>query len=87
MRKSLSTFNLELHQVEQDKLFRQETEALVLATGYTYQKPEFIEGIANQIEWDDKDRYAVHRNYSIDKKGKDIFVQNAELHTHGFVNS
>lgn len=82
---SQSTFNLELHQVEQDKLFRQQTEALVLATGYTYQKPEFIEGIANQIEWDDKDRYAVHRNYSIDKKGKDIFVQNAELHTHGFV--
>ncbi|WP_206604254.1 lysine N(6)-hydroxylase/L-ornithine N(5)-oxygenase family protein [Aquimarina sediminis] len=78
-------FSLKLHQIEQDKLYRHQTEALVLATGYAYQKPEFIEGIADRILWDDKERYAVHRNYSIDTKGEDIFVQNAELHTHGFV--
>lgn len=79
------TFDLELHQIEQDKRYRHQTEALILATGYTYQKPEFIEGIADRIKWDDKNRYDVHRNYSIDKLGKDIYVQNVELHTHGFV--
>ncbi|WP_200825071.1 lysine N(6)-hydroxylase/L-ornithine N(5)-oxygenase family protein [Aquimarina sp. AU119] len=78
-------FNLELHQTEQDKMYRHQTEALVLATGYTYKMPEFIDGIADRIQWDDQSRYAVHRNYSIDKQAKDIFVQNAELHTHGFV--
>ena len=78
-------FALELHQIEQDKRYRHQTEALVLATGYAYHKPDFIEGITDQILWDDKDRYAVHRNYSIDKRAQDIFVQNAELHTHGFV--
>jgi lysine N6-hydroxylase len=78
-------FDLELHQIEQDKQYRHQTGALILATGYTYQKPEFVEGIADHIRWDDKNRYAVHRNYSIDKKGKDIYIQNAELHTHGFV--
>ncbi|WP_062052638.1 lysine N(6)-hydroxylase/L-ornithine N(5)-oxygenase family protein [Aquimarina longa] len=78
-------FTMELHQVEQNKRYRHQAEALVLATGYAYHIPEFIEGITDQIQWDDQNRYAVHRNYSIDKEGKDIFVQNAELHTHGFV--
>lgn len=76
---------LELHQVEQDKYFKHETEGLVLATGYGYQLPEFIEGISNRILWDDQSRFDVQRNYSIDKNNNEIFVQNAELHTHGFV--
>jgi lysine N6-hydroxylase len=80
------TFDLELHQIEQDKRYRHQTEALILATGYTYQKPEFIEGIEDRIKWDDKNRYDVHRNYSIDKQGKDIYVQNVELHTHGLLS-
>lgn len=76
---------LELHQVEQDKYFKHETEGLVLATGYGYNLPEFIEGVSNRILWDDQSRFDVQRNYSIDKNNKEIFVQNAELHTHGFV--
>ncbi len=82
---ALGKFYLELYQCEQDKYYRNQTEGLVLATGYTYQQPNFIEGIKTQIRWDEKGRYEVHRNYAIDLKGTDIFVQNAELHTHGFV--
>lgn len=78
-------FELELHQVEEDQKFRHSTEALVLATGYGYQIPKFIEGISNRIQWDNKGRYATNRNYSIDNNANEIFVQNAELHTHGFV--
>lgn len=76
---------LELHQVEQDKYFEHETDGLVLATGYEYQLPDFIEGISNRILWDYQDRFDVQRNYSIDKNHNEIFVQNVELHTHGFV--
>ncbi|MDE1205613.1 lysine N(6)-hydroxylase/L-ornithine N(5)-oxygenase family protein [Tenacibaculum larymnensis] len=76
---------LELHQVEQDKYFVHETDGLVLATGYEYQLPDFIEGISNRILWDYQDRFDVQRNYSIDKNHNEIFVQNVELHTHGFV--
>ncbi|WP_431165204.1 lysine N(6)-hydroxylase/L-ornithine N(5)-oxygenase family protein [Tenacibaculum halocynthiae] len=76
---------LELHQVEQDKYFKINTEGLVLSTGYYYKLPEFIEGISNRLEWDNKGRYDVHRNYSIDKNNNEIFVQNVELYTHGFV--
>ena len=79
------SFELELHQVEEDQKYRHNTEALVLATGYGYQIPKFIEGISKRIQWDDKGRYATNRNYSIDNNANEIFVQNAELHTHGFV--
>lgn len=79
------SLELTLHHLEQDEMFQITTESLVLATGYHYQAPKFIEGIKDRIVWDSKNRYAVHRNYAIDRAGKEIFVQNAELHTHGFV--
>ncbi|MFC7772612.1 lysine N(6)-hydroxylase/L-ornithine N(5)-oxygenase family protein [Flavobacterium sp. GCM10027622] len=79
------TFEIELHQVEEDQNYRHFTEALVLATGYGYEMPKFIQGIAERIVWDHKGRFAAHRNYSIDHNANEIFVQNAELHTHGFV--
>ncbi len=82
---ALGNFYLELHQCEQDKYYKHQTEGLVLATGYAYQQPHFIHGIKEQIRWDEQGRYDVHRNYAIDHLGTDIFVQNAELHTHGFV--
>lgn len=82
---ALGSFYLEIHQHEEDKYYAHKTEALVLATGYSYQQPSFIEGIKNRIQWDAKGRYAVQRNYSIDTYANSIFVQNAELHTHGFV--
>lgn len=83
--KTNQSFELELHQVEQDKRYRHKTDALVLATGYGYKLPEFLEGIASRIQWDEKGRFATNRNYSIDNNGNEVFVQNAELHTHGFV--
>jgi lysine N6-hydroxylase len=78
-------FELEFYQQEQGKYYDLSTEGLVLATGYTYQLPDFIEGISSRIKWDEKGRFDANRNYSIDKNGSEVFVQNAELHTHGFV--
>ena len=82
---ALGNFYLEVHQHEQDKHYQVKTEAVVLATGYGYQTPDFIKGIEDRIGWDEKGRFNVHRNYAIDKEGSEVFVQNAELHTHGFV--
>ncbi len=78
-------FKLEFHQREEGKYYQHSTEGLVLATGYTYQIPAFIDRISSRIKWDEKGRFDVNRNYSIDKNGSEIYVQNAELHTHGFV--
>jgi len=71
-------------QQEQQQEYRHSSDSVILATGYGYQAPQCIEGIHSRIQWDDAGRYAVNRNYSIDADNQ-IFVQNAELHTHGFV--
>ncbi len=80
-----NTISLKLHQVEEDKYYSKDTEGLVLATGYHYNLPEFLQGVSTRILWDNKSRFDVQRNYSIDENHSEIFVQNAELHTHGFV--
>jgi lysine N6-hydroxylase len=76
---------LEFYQEEQEQYYKHNTEGLVLATGYYYSMPDFAAGISSRIKWDEKGRFDVNRNYTIDKNGAEIFVQNAELHTHGFV--
>lgn len=78
-------FELDLYQLEQDAAFQLDTEAVVLATGYEYTKPDCLEPITDRICWDDAGRFDVASNYSIDTTRNSIFVQNAELHTHGFV--
>nr|WP_154324852.1 lysine N(6)-hydroxylase/L-ornithine N(5)-oxygenase family protein [Pantoea sp. 201603H] len=77
-------FELSLYQQEQDQTYTRRSAGMIMATGYHYQPPPFIEGIAGRLCWDEKGRYDVQRNYSIDPHNQ-VFVQNAELHTHGFV--
>ena len=60
-----------------------EAEAVIMATGYYYPVPGFISLIRHLIQWNDKVQYAVNKNYSIDSHHT-LFVQNADLHTHGF---
>ncbi|MEH0152844.1 lysine N(6)-hydroxylase/L-ornithine N(5)-oxygenase family protein [Limibacter armeniacum] len=76
---------LEIHQHEQDKYYRHQTEAVIMATGYTYRMPKFLKGIYDRICWNEEEQFDVQRNYAVDKEGCEVFVQNAELHTHGFV--
>ncbi|MBB4931753.1 lysine N6-hydroxylase [Lipingzhangella halophila] len=78
-------YTLGLRQVEQRRDFTHPTQGLVLATGYRYEVPEFLAPIAHRINWDTAGRFAVRRDYSVDATGQEIYVQNAELHTHGFV--
>lgn len=78
-------YALTMHHAEDGRDFTLVTDGLVLATGYEYRIPEFLAPIHDRIGWDHDGRFAVHRNYAIDRDGRDIFVQNAELHTHGFV--
>lgn len=79
------TYTLGLRQEEQGADFSLSVQGLVLATGYSYQVPAFLTPISDRIRWDESGRFAVRRNHSIDVTGRGIFVQNAELHTHGFV--
>jgi lysine N6-hydroxylase len=76
-------FELDIFQNEQEKHYRHYTEALILATGYSYRLPRFLEGIASRIRWDDQGRFDASRNYSIDHQGSEIYVQNAEPGARG----
>lgn len=76
---------LELHHQEQVRDYALYAAGVVLATGYRYTLPAFLAPIAHRIRLDTAGRFSVARNYTIDRAGCEIFVQNAELHTHGFV--
>ncbi|QHF94177.1 alcaligin biosynthesis protein [Streptomyces sp. NHF165] len=79
-------YTLGLRHEEQKQDFTHTTEGLILATGYRYQRPAFLDPVADRIAWDPQGRFDVRRDYSIDAADRgEIYVQNAELHTHGFV--
>ena len=59
------------------------TDTLILATGYRNEIPDFLRGIRKRLNFLPDGRYDVDREYGIGKAA-DVFVQNAELHTHGF---
>jgi lysine N6-hydroxylase len=76
---------LGIRQHEQDRSFDLVTEGLVLATGYSYRVPGFLEPVRDRLRFDATGRLEPRRDYSVDQAGAgEVFVQNAELATHGF---
>ena len=80
-------FHLSFTQTEQGTTFSHVCDALILATGFVHRVPDYLAPIGHRLRWDDQGRFAVTRNYAIDKEERAVFVQNAELHTHGFTAS
>ncbi len=75
-------YTLGFHQDEQDKDFEIRTEGLVLATGYHYEPPAFLDPVRDRLRFDGHGRFDVSRDYAIDVTGRGIFLQNAGVHTH-----
>ncbi|MFC8916318.1 lysine N(6)-hydroxylase/L-ornithine N(5)-oxygenase family protein [Streptomyces sp. NPDC057116] len=80
------TYTLGLRQEEQGKDFTIETEGLILATGYKYVTPAFLEPVRDRMRWDGQGRFDVARNYSVDTTGRGVFLQNAGVHTHSITS-
>lgn len=59
------------------------TQGLVMATGYSSTEARFLDGIADEIDRDERGRYRVARDHTVDRAHSFIHVQNAEEHTHG----
>lgn len=78
-------YTLHFNHVEQQRRFTLDTKSVILATGYKYNEPAIVSGIEERIRRTSDNLMDVHRNYTIDIHNNEIFVQNAELHTHGFV--
>ena len=68
------------NELEQDFSFN--TNALVMATGYQYQLPTFIEPLRHKLNVDENGELQVKRNYNIDEQCR-IFAQNLGLNSHG----
>lgn len=78
-------YRLGYRHLQQDRRFTHETDCIILATGYHHAIPDCLAGIHPLIQWD-RGRYVVNLNYRLEltqETPNQIFVQNAELHTHG----
>ncbi|MEU3599414.1 lysine N(6)-hydroxylase/L-ornithine N(5)-oxygenase family protein [Streptomyces sp. NPDC006798] len=80
------TYTLSLRQEEQNKEYELRTEGLILATGYKYTVPDFLTPLHDRVRWDGRGRFDVARNYSVDTAGREIFLQNAGVHTHSITS-
>ncbi|MDH6253811.1 lysine N6-hydroxylase [Chryseobacterium sp. H1D6B] len=79
-----NSYVLNFTHVQDDLTFTHISDYIILATGYKYKEPQFLKGIESLIQRTEEGLFEVSRRYTIDV-AESIFVQNAELHTHGFV--
>ncbi|MDX3850324.1 lysine N(6)-hydroxylase/L-ornithine N(5)-oxygenase family protein [Streptomyces sp. AK02-01A] len=79
-------YALTCRHTEQDELFEIRTSAIVSATGYEAGRPAFLGALAKLVDWDGKGRYRIDGDYRVALDSRvtgALYVQNAELHTHG----
>nr|WP_042441995.1 SidA/IucD/PvdA family monooxygenase [Streptacidiphilus jiangxiensis] len=79
---------LELHCVHPQSAaeYTLRTDLVVLATGYAARRPALLDPIDHLVDWDAKGRYRVGLDYRVGLwpgVTAGLYVQNAELHTHG----
>ncbi|MGW4466461.1 lysine N(6)-hydroxylase/L-ornithine N(5)-oxygenase family protein [Micromonospora sp. NPDC004704] len=77
---------LSCRETRQQRSFTLRTDRVVLATGYRARRPALLEPLADQVLWDGQGRYRVDADYRVSLTPAitgSLFVQNAELHTHG----
>lgn len=80
-----TVYDLALHHDETGEDFALRTDGLVLGTGYRAELPAFLDGVRDRLRIDGEGRPCADASYSVDVTGREVFVQNAEEHTHGFV--
>ncbi|GAA3733437.1 lysine N(6)-hydroxylase/L-ornithine N(5)-oxygenase family protein [Streptomyces tremellae] len=79
-------YTLACRHLDQGAAFTVRTDAVVSATGYAAVRPPFLDGVAKLIDWDARGRYRVDGSYRVALAPGvpgTLYVQNAELHTHG----
>ncbi len=67
--------------------FSRDVDAVILATGYKDALPDFMDRIADRILLDANGNPDLDLNHTVDINRREIFIQNMDLHTHGFSTS
>jgi len=79
-------FTLSFQHLDKKEYFNLDTDSVVLATGYQHLFPDCLNSLKPLLQMDTSGRPVINRNYTMNVssniQGK-IYVQNAELHTHG----
>ncbi|MFJ3924815.1 lysine N(6)-hydroxylase/L-ornithine N(5)-oxygenase family protein [Streptomyces sp. NPDC090022] len=83
---STGAYTLGLRQEEQERDFSLTTEGLVLATGYKYNVPEFLNPVRERLNFDGRGRLDAARNYTVDAAGTSVFLQNGTTHNHSITS-
>jgi lysine N6-hydroxylase len=81
-----SGVRLRCRELQQERSFEVRTDAVVLATGYAPRTPACLAPLAGDLGRDDQGRLQVSEDYRLalpEAVRGALFVQNAELHTHG----
>ncbi|ABW10118.1 L-lysine 6-monooxygenase (NADPH) [Parafrankia sp. EAN1pec] len=80
------SYRLRCRHRDQHREFAVDTDAVVLATGYAARRPALLDPVAGLLDLDAGGRFKVDERYRVatepEVSGR-IYVQNAELHTHG----
>ena len=75
---------LRFQQRELGRRFMLSADALILATGYAYRVPDCLAPLKDRLSRDGDGRPVIGRDYQLACEPGGLFVQNAELHSHGF---
>lgn len=85
-RRAGETIELTCRHTQLQEEFSLQTDAVVLGTGYAARRPALLQPLAHLIDWDAQQRYRIDSEYRVtlspEVTGR-LYVQNAELHTHG----
>jgi lysine N6-hydroxylase len=71
---------------ETKEMFEHTTDALILSTGYKEKPATFLTNVKERINYLSNGKYNVSQEYGV-TNDQTIFVQNADLHTHGFASA
>ncbi|MGG4489696.1 lysine N(6)-hydroxylase/L-ornithine N(5)-oxygenase family protein [Metabacillus idriensis] len=86
MKEDETSFTLTCHQWQKNEFFEHKTEAVIFATGYKPNLPDWIEEMRDDIVWEDEKRYKVKADFSLafkDQRKQNIFVLTNLEHSHG----
>ena len=77
-------FVLTFKQQQQQQYFEVIADYVISATGYQHRLPAFMQGLDEVLQRDKQGRLQISADYEVANQAQGrIFVQNAELHTHG----
>ncbi|OCA67904.1 hypothetical protein BBH99_15270 [Chryseobacterium contaminans] len=81
-------YTLKMRHLEEEKTFSVDTDYLILATGYRYEVPHFLQPIEGRLNKSENDGTLLSsENYTVDVNDNEIFMQNGCVDSQGIITS